>query len=60
KNGNDIPLVEQETFNCTLFNLMGTRIGTCDVAVRFCHYGTTIVIHLPMFNDGAVVKTDTK
>ncbi|CAF5148126.1 unnamed protein product, partial [Rotaria magnacalcarata] len=40
KNGNDIPLVEQETFNCTLFNLMGTRIGTCDVAVRFCHYGT--------------------
>lgn len=60
KNGNDIPLVEQETYNCALFNLMGTRIGTCDVAVRFCHYGTTIVTHLPMLDDGSTTKTDKK
>jgi hypothetical protein len=59
-NGNDVPLVEQQTFNCTLFNLMGTQIGTCDVAVRFCHYGTTILTHLPMLDDGLVTKTDKK
>ncbi|CAF2513510.1 unnamed protein product [Rotaria sp. Silwood2] len=61
RNGYDVPLVEQQTFQCTLFNLMGTRIGTCDVAVRFCHYGTTILTQLPMLDDGSVVtKTDKK
>ncbi|CAF1125683.1 unnamed protein product [Rotaria sordida] len=61
KNGYDIPLVEQQTFHCTLFNLMGTSIGTCDVAIRFCHYGTTILTHLPMLDDEVVVKkTDKK
>jgi hypothetical protein len=60
KNGNDIPLVEQQTFHCILFNLMGTQIGTCDVAVRFCHYGTTILTHLPMLDDGRVTKVEEK
>jgi hypothetical protein len=61
KHGNDIPLVEQQTFHCTLFNLMGTKIGTCDVAVRFCHYGTTILSHLPMLEDKPpVTKTEQK
>jgi hypothetical protein len=60
RHGNDIPLVEQETFHCPLFNLMGTQIGTCDVAVRFCHYGTTILTHLPMLDEGIVTKLDQK
>jgi len=60
RNGTDIPLVEQETFHCTLFNLMGTKIGTCDVAVRFCHYGTTILTHLPMLDDGIVKNMNDK
>jgi hypothetical protein len=60
KNGSDTPLVEQQTFHCTLFNLMGTQIGTCDVAVRFCHYGTTIVTQLPMLDDGLLTKTEKK
>jgi hypothetical protein len=60
KNGNDIPLVEQQTFQCTLFNLMGTKIGTCDVAVRFCHYGTTILTQLPMLDEPLTAKTDKK
>ncbi|CAM4877288.1 unnamed protein product [Rotaria socialis] len=60
KNGNDIPLVEQQTFHCTLFNLMGTNIGTCDIAVRFCHYGTTILTQLPMLDDEQVIETEKK
>ncbi|CAF1227022.1 unnamed protein product [Rotaria sordida] len=60
KNGNDIPLVEQQTFHCILFNLMDTKIGTCDIAVRFCYYGTTILTHLPMLNDEQVTKIDKK
>ncbi|CAF3730715.1 unnamed protein product [Adineta steineri] len=60
KNGNDIPLVEQQTFHCTLFNLMGNKIGTCDVAIRFCHYGTTILTQLPMLNDQQVIKQDNQ
>ena len=51
REGNDIPLVEQQTFRCNLFNLMGTPIGTCDLAVRICHYGTTILSHLPMLDE---------
>ena len=39
---------------------MGTKIGTCDIAVRFCHYGTTILTHLPMLDDQLVIKTDKK
>lgn len=60
KNGNEIPLVEQQTFRCTLFNLMGTSIGTCDVAVRFCHYGSTILSHLPMLDNEAAAKADKR
>ncbi|CAF3248905.1 unnamed protein product [Rotaria sp. Silwood2] len=60
KNGYDIPLVEQQAFHCILFNLMGTKIGTCDIAIRFCHYGTTILTHLPMLRDEQVIKTDKK
>ena len=60
KNGYDLPLVEQQTFHCTLFNLMGTQIGACDVAVRLCHYGTTILTHLPMLDGGLVTKTEKK
>ncbi len=60
KNGNDIPLVEQQTFHCTLFYLMSTQIDTCDLPVRFCHYGTTIWTHLSMLDDGLVTKTDQK
>ncbi|CAF1244496.1 unnamed protein product [Rotaria magnacalcarata] len=60
KNGNDIPLVEQQTFHCKLFNLMGTNIGTCDIAVRFCHYGTTILTQLPMLDDEQVIETEKK
>ena len=60
KNGNDIPLVEQQTFHCPLFNLMGTRIGNCDLAVRFCHYGTTILTHLPMLDEGMTTKVEQK
>ena len=60
KHGNDTPLVEQQTFQCTLFNLMGTSIGTCDLAVRFCHYGTTILTQLPMLDEGLVMKKETE
>ena len=60
KNGNDIPLVEQQTFHTTLFNLMGTRIGTCNVAVRFCHYGTTILTQLPMLEEQPKAKVEEK
>lgn len=60
KNGNDIPLVEQETFHCPLFNLMGTQIGTCDAAVRFCHYGTTILTHLPVLDERTGTKLEKK
>ncbi|CAF4387519.1 unnamed protein product, partial [Adineta steineri] len=60
KNGKDIPLVEQQTFYCTLFNLMGTQIGTCNVAVRFCHYGTTILTQLPMLDDKLLTKIEQK
>ena len=60
RNGKDIPLVQQETFHCPLFNLMGTQIGTCDVAVRFCHYGSTILTHLPVLDEGLVTKLETK
>ena len=56
KHGHDVPLVEQQTFHCTLFNLMGTSIGYCDVAVRFCHYGTTILTQLPMFDESFTTK----
>ncbi|CAF4669507.1 unnamed protein product [Rotaria sp. Silwood1] len=59
-NGYDIPLVEQQTFHCILFNLMGTKIGTCHIAVRLCHYGTTILTHLPMLDDEHATKTDKK
>ena len=58
RNGNDIPLVEQQTFHCTLFNLMGTPIGTCDLAVRFCQYGTTILTQLPMLDDTVLTKAE--
>ena len=57
KHGHDIPLVEQQTFQCTLFNLMGTKVGTCDVAVRLCHYGTTILTHLPMLEEKPATTT---
>lgn len=60
REGNDVPLVEQQTFHCNLFNLMGTPIGTCDLAVRFCHYGTTILSHLPMLDEGMVSKSEEK
>lgn len=60
KNGPDVPLVEQQTFYCTLFNLMGTKIGTCDIAVRLCHYGTTILTQLPMLNEETSAKTEKK
>jgi hypothetical protein len=60
KHGNDVPLVEQQTSHCTLFNLMGTKIGTCDIAVRLCHYGTTILTHLPMLDEKSVAKTEQK
>ena len=60
KNGSDIPLVEQQTFHCSLFNLMGTHIGTCDVAIRLCHYGTTILTQLSSLDDEIKIKTDEK
>ena len=61
KNGYDIPLVEQQTFHCTLFNLMGTKIGSCNLAVRFCHYGTTILTQLPMLDEKIeTIKTEKK
>ena len=60
RNGNDVPLVEQQTFKCTLFNLMGTPIGTCYVAVRFCHYGKTILTHLPMLDHGLLNNAEKK
>ena len=60
KHGNDTPLVEQQTFHCTLFNLMGTSMGTCDLAVRFCHYGTTILTQLPMLDGEVVTTTERK
>ena len=60
KNGNDVPLVEQQTFHCTLFNLMGTKIGSCDLAVRFCHYGTTILTQLPMLDEKIETKVEKK
>ena len=60
KNGFDVPLVEQQTFRSTLFNLVGTKIGTCDLAIRFCHYGKTILTHLPMLDDGLVTKPEQK
>ncbi|CAF0743467.1 unnamed protein product [Didymodactylos carnosus] len=49
-HGYDTPLVEQETNYCDLFNLMGRKIGSCDLAVRLCHYGKTILTHLPMLD----------
>lgn len=58
QHGEDTPLVEHETFRCTLFNLMGTPIGTCDLAVRFCHYGSTILSHLPMFGAEPTVQEE--
>ncbi|UJR23624.1 hypothetical protein I4U23_026610 [Adineta vaga] len=60
KNGTDIPLVEQQTFCCTLFNLMGTKIGTCDIAVRFCHYGTTFLTQLFVLDEESMKKTEKK
>jgi hypothetical protein len=60
RNGKDVPLVEQQTFSMTLFNLMGARIGTCELAVRFCHYGTTILTHLPLLDNGMNMKSQVK
>ncbi|CAF1188202.1 unnamed protein product [Adineta ricciae] len=60
RNGSDIPLVEQQTFHSTLFNLMGTPIGTCNAAVRFCHYGTTILTQLPMLDEQTTSKGEKK